>query len=169
MAGPYYSFDAASFAQPPADWCLPPIVAVINLYDLWWGWKRKGGPVVIPSPNNACAFTNDCSLTNEVLRDNADQWLVSKGLLPSSATPTPIDIYSMARNLASEFGNGTAMERLCIAWAAINRMLDEGDTSVTANLVGTKGNYGRQIGRQRPASTMQDPNVVDFLDRKSVV
>lgn len=162
MIGPYYSFDAAAFAKPPADWCLPNVVSIINWYDLAFGEKHKGGPVIIPSPGNACAFTTDCSLTPTQLRDNADQWLIKNGFKNANDTPTPLDVYSMARNLRSEFGNGTIMERLCIVWSAINRMLDEGSDSVTANLIGTKGNYGRQIGRQRPASTMQDPSVVDL-------
>lgn len=159
--GPRYEFTSEERVVPPADWCLPGTVALIDAWEQKYGRTREGGPVLIPS--GSCSHVPDCPEKPDKLTAAADAWLRQRGIRPADAPPLPIDVYTLARNVRSEFGSGTAMEKLSIAWVAINRMLMDKDESITAHLLGTFGTFGRQIGSRRPASTQQDPSVADIL------
>lgn len=161
MPGRYFSFTAEQFSTPPADWCLPGIVALIDQWEQLFGRFRRGGPIIVPS--GGCGFSQECPYPPETLATRADAWMRDQGITPRDAPELPLDVYTMARNLRSEFGDGTAMEKLCIAWAGLNRVRWESAASVTAQMLGTKGTYGRQVGRTRPVATTQDPSVTDIL------
>lgn len=158
--GPRYSFTADERRNPPRDWCLPGLVATIDQVEALYGNAREGGPLLIPSP---CRNSEACAESPTMMASQADAWLRANRFRSLDAPPLPIDVYSMARNLRSEFGSGTAMEKLAIAWAGINRTEMHGNDSVTEHLLGTFGTYGRQIGSRRPASTRQDPSVADII------
>lgn len=160
MGTPIYEFPPALRSHPPRDWCVPGSVSAIQAWENAYGQYRKEGNLIMIS---ACAESPNCGKTPAQIRDQGDAFLSAHGLRPANAPPTPLDVYSIARNIRSEFGAGTPMEKLALAWAAINRATREGSASVTANLIGSKGNYGKQVGRQRPASTAQDPSVADYL------
>lgn len=91
------------------------------------------------------------SLTGEVVT-------IAPSLLADSAQ-LPLDVYSVARLVASEWGSGPAPGLLAIAEAARNRAKALGQT-MTAMLTkdtnaAQTGYYGRQTGRW--AATSQDP------------
>lgn len=77
--------------------------------------------------------------------------------------PTTVEEYSLARVLASEYGNGPAMALLCLADAEVNRARAAGRTVVAEVTAGSE-RYGSQGtpaggGRRRPNSTRLDPHV----------
>lgn len=72
----------------------------------------------------------------------------------AAAAGLPLDLYSLARLVQSEWGSGPLAGRIAIAEAARNRAASVGK-SVTAMLAHHDGRYGRQTGGW--ASTSQDP------------
>lgn len=158
---PRYQFTAEERIAPPLDWCLPGTVALVDAWEERYGRTRDGGPILVPS--NGCQQSPDCNIKPEVLTAQADAWLRQNGIRPVDAPPLPLDVYTLARNVRSEFGSGTAMEKLAIAWVAVNRTLMDNASSITEHLLGTFKTFGRQLGSRRPASTQQDPSVADIL------
>jgi hypothetical protein len=161
MMPPHYSFTVEEKVSPPLDWCLPGTVALVDAWEAQYGRTRDGGPVLIPS--DGCQQSPNCPIKPETLAAKADAWLRQRGIRPVDAPPLPLDVYTLARNVRSEFGSGTAMEKLAIAWVAVNRTLMDNAASITEHLLGTFGTFGRQVGSRRPASTQQDPSVADLL------
>jgi hypothetical protein len=81
-----------------------------------------------------------------------------------------MDTYALARNLMSEFGSGTPVEKVSVGLVAMNRAtaLDgvkpHTEGWISGHLLDRKnGLFGRQIGQIRPAATSQDPSVADIL------
>lgn len=146
-----YRFESPSDA--PRWWCVPGWHAMIV------GWDKAYG--LVPA-STTCNGAYDCNEDPEAMRGAAEQILIGLGLIPLGVT-LPIDAYTLARNIHSEFGEGTPEERVAVAFAGLNRYREEKAASLTAHLLGTRGKYGDQIGTARPASTKFDPNVADLL------
>lgn len=150
MGDRIYSFDT----KDAHWWCVPP------WHDTVMGWEAKYGRTPIPS--GGCASSPECALDPEAMRAKAEAQVKTLGVYPP-AVDLPLDVYTLARNITSEFGDGTPEEKVAVALAGLNRAKEEGADSLTAHLLGTRKRYGEQIGIARPAATRQDPTVCDLL------
>lgn len=139
--------------DPPMFWCLP------SWYPLVASWDSQFRKTFINTP---CKRTDECEVAPEQLRQLVEREL--RKLPVWGNRPLTLDALTTARNIQSEFGDGTPAERAAIGLAAGNRARAAGDPSVTAHLIHqTKGTYGKQTGSIRPASTAQDPSVANLL------
>lgn len=160
-----YSFSAAEKKAPPATWCLPFWHNRVMEWERRFGHQRRGpkgnplAPVMLDS--GGCRRSDSCPLKPEAMRLRAEKQLRNLGVWPDDVK-LPLDVYSLARNLGSEFGHGTPEEQAAVVFVAMNRAKMQRE-SITKHLIGSMGNYGRQIGSARPASTAQDPTVANLL------
>lgn len=162
---------------PPRDWCLSSIYPQVKAFEDEFGFGRPKGPLIVSS---GCRIDDDCvekpascipksiNCDPEAMRANAEQKLKASGVWPSNK-PLTLDTYALARNLMSEFGQGSPSEKIAVALVALNRasQLDGVDpktpSAVANHIIGDTGRFGEQIGSLRPASTRQDPSVADIL------
>jgi hypothetical protein len=142
--------------NPPDTWCVPPWHAAAEAWDKTWGKTMLR--------SKTCTFNAECTESPESLRAAAEAKLQELGVWPADTT-LPLDVYTLARNVRSEFGDGTPEERAAIIFAGINLANDKnpGGSISDALIHQTKKTYGAQVGSARPASTAQDPMVSDIL------
>jgi hypothetical protein len=149
---PILAVKPAANGDPPYFWCLP------TWYPLVASWDSQYGKTFLTT---ACKNTEECSVPPEQLRQQVE--LALKQFPVWGDRTLTLDAYTIARNMQSEFGEGTPAERAAIGLAAVNRARAAGALSVTANYIHqTKHTYGKQ-GPGRPASTAQDPSVSNLL------
>jgi len=139
--------------DPPTFWCLP---AWFPLVTSWDAQFRK------TFINTACKHSDECEVPPDQLRQMVEAELRKMKVWGDKALT--LDAYTIARNIQSEFGDGSPAERAAVGLAAVNRARAAGASNVTAHFLHrTKGTYGKQIGSTRPASTAQDPSVANLL------
>lgn len=166
--------------SPPADWCLPSFYPLVKGWEDQFGFGRAGGPMILRS---GCAVIDDCTergsgciakavnCSPEAMRADAEAKMRGLGeAVWGAAKPLTLDTYALARNLMSEFGSGTPVEKVAVALVAMNRAtaLDGAKPFtqgwISGHLLDRKnGLFGRQIGQIRPAATTSDPSVADVL------
>jgi len=140
----------------PDWWVRPWWASTVDLYIAKWD------DVTLVKPR--CAGIPECSIAPETLRAETEKQLQA---MPDwgSDKKLSLDVYSLARNIESEFGDGTAEERASIVFCAINRYQIENFKTVTEGLVHhTKGTYGQQLAQiYRPSSTRQAPRIANLF------
>jgi hypothetical protein len=166
--------------SPPSDWCLPSFYPTVKSWEDQFGFGRADGPLILRS---GCVVDDDCSekgtrcipkainCSPEAMRADAEAKLRGLGpnIWPATKTLT-LDTYALARNMMSEFGQGSPTEKVAVALVAMNRAtaLDGAQAFtkgwISGDLLDRKnGLFGRQVGQVRPAATSSDPSVADVL------
>jgi hypothetical protein len=154
----------------PDWWCVPPWHGDLAAIDAKWGktFLKSGCKVYKVCPPDRDCKKGAVNCDPEAMRRNAESQLQSLGVLgPGEALDA--DVYTLARNIRSEYGSGTPEERVAIGLASVNRAKQEGTTITNYLLDSTWGLYGKQIGNIRPASTSQDPAVSDILAARFII
>jgi hypothetical protein len=164
----------------PSDWCLPSFYPIVKDWEARFGFGRTGGPLIVRS---GCAVIDDCTergagciakavnCSPEAMRADAEAKMRGLGAdIWDAAKPLSLDTYALARNLMSEFGSGSPVEKVAVAMVAMNRATAlDGSRPFTQGWISghlldrKNGLFGRQIGQLRPAATTSDPSVADVL------
>lgn len=76
--------------------------------------------------------------------------------------PLSLDAYSVARNVASEAGEGTLAEKIAIAEAAVNRARADG-ISISRLVMKDGRRYAKQSGLNPRVASSQDPMLEDLV------
>jgi hypothetical protein len=139
----------------------------------WWAWGLIILGIILIAPSVGLVVLNVLTrgkrLTTSVLDDNGDcetspQDLAAQASATLNVDAVDVDVYSLARMLASEEESATPATKAALAWVAINVAALRG-TTVTLLLTHDvnahgDGKYGHQAGRW--ASTATDPYEQDF-------
>jgi hypothetical protein len=138
----------------------------------WWAAQvddiiSKYGEVELKEKR--CAAAEECTTEPEKLRAAVEIELQQMEVW-GPQRPLTLEVYSLARNISSEFGDGTAEEQAAIVFCAINRARYDGFQLPSEDLLHRKNHtYGRQLAMDiRPASTRRSPRlshllIADFL------
>jgi hypothetical protein len=133
----------------------------------WWAAQvddiiSKYGEVELKEKR--CAAAEECTTEPEKLRAAAEIEL-QKMEAWGPQRPLTLEVYSLARNIVSEFGDGTAEEQAAVLFTAINRARVDGFQLPSEDLLHrTKHTYGRQLAANvRPVSTRQTPRLSHLL------
>lgn len=95
----------------------------------------------------------------EAMRAAVERMLHQAGLYPPYKRLS-MDVYAVARNIASEVGDGTPEEQVAIAEAAVNRFrMDPGRWgTIPRMMMIDRRRFARQRGTNPPVASRQDPS-----------
>src|SRR5882724_9031557 len=107
---PILSIPVDDKGKPAAWWCLP----------YWHNGVADWIKDYSTRLNTDCPNNDDCSVDPDTLRAQTEAVLQQMTVWGANK-PLSLDVYTIARNIASEFDNGNPEEQAAIAFAAINR------------------------------------------------
>lgn len=110
--------------------------------------------------------TSLISCDPEAMRKKTEELLRRWGFYSSSKRLT-MDVYAMARNIASEAGSGTGAEKIAIGEALVNRAREKRVTMFS--LMTRDGHFGRQYGCNPCVSSARDPSWEDIYTAELVL
>jgi hypothetical protein len=132
---------------------------------LWLGLAGLGALALAPAA--ALKLARGRAIGGPEARAGSDGWVTGNPATLASQAGAGLDVYALARLIASEVGGLPELARIAVAYAALNEARRR-KTTVSKLLMGSAGRFSAQNVGGKFASTAQPPTTGDLETARRV-